>query len=133
MLHYSIAKSTSKKIGALIRSMKFLSPEVALYLYKSTIRLCMEYYCHVWASAPSYYLELSGKLPKRIFRTVGPSLATFLELLAHRRNVAILSLFYKYYFGRCSFESQFKIIVNAFKPLTIVAELCIVDVCISPG
>ena len=33
----------SKKIGALIRSMKFLSPEVALYLYKSTIRSCMEY------------------------------------------------------------------------------------------
>ena len=24
-------------------SMKFLSPEVALYLYKSTIHLCMEY------------------------------------------------------------------------------------------
>ena len=38
----SIAKTASKKIGALIRSMKFLSPEVALYLYKSTIRLCME-------------------------------------------------------------------------------------------
>ena len=35
----SIAKTNSKKIGALIRSMKFLSPEVALYLYKSTIRL----------------------------------------------------------------------------------------------
>ena len=28
----SSAKSTSRKIGALIRSMKFLSPEVALYL-----------------------------------------------------------------------------------------------------
>ena len=28
----SIAKTASKKIGALIRSMKFLSPEVALYL-----------------------------------------------------------------------------------------------------
>ena len=28
----SIVKTTSKKIGALIRSMKFLSPEVALYL-----------------------------------------------------------------------------------------------------
>ena len=38
----SIPKTTSKKIGALIRSMKFLSPEVALYLYKSTIRPCME-------------------------------------------------------------------------------------------
>ena len=44
----SIAKTASKKIGALIRSMKFLSPEVALYLYKSTIRPCMEYCCHVW-------------------------------------------------------------------------------------
>ena len=28
----SFAKTTSKKIGALIRSMKFLSPEVYLYL-----------------------------------------------------------------------------------------------------
>ena len=37
----SIAKTASKKIGALIRSMKFLSPEIALYLYKSTIHLCM--------------------------------------------------------------------------------------------
>ena len=38
-----IAKTPFKKIGALIRSVKFLSPEVALYLYKCTIRLCMEY------------------------------------------------------------------------------------------
>ena len=30
----SVAKTASKKIGALIHSMKFLSPEVALYLYK---------------------------------------------------------------------------------------------------
>ena len=28
-----IAKTVSKKIGALVRSMKFPSPEVALYLY----------------------------------------------------------------------------------------------------
>ena len=33
----SIAKTTSKKIGILIRCVKVLSPEVALYLYKSTI------------------------------------------------------------------------------------------------
>ena len=33
----SIVKTASKKIGALIRSMKFLSPVVALYLYKSTM------------------------------------------------------------------------------------------------
>ena len=62
----SIAKTASKKIGVLIRSMKFLSPEVALYLYKSTIQPCMKYYCHAWASAPSCYLELLDKLHKRI-------------------------------------------------------------------
>ena len=100
----SIAKTASKKIGALIRSMKFLSPEVPLYLYKSTIRPCMEYCCHVWAGAPSCYLELLDKLQKQICRTVDPSLAACLESLAHRRNVASLSLFYRYYFGRCSSE-----------------------------
>ena len=39
----SIAKTVSKKIGALIRSMTFLSSEVVLYVYKSTVRPCMEY------------------------------------------------------------------------------------------
>ena len=38
----SVAKAASKKIGALILLMKFLSPEVALYLYKSTLWPCME-------------------------------------------------------------------------------------------
>ena len=79
----SIAKTASKKIGALIRSMKFLSPEVVLYLYKSTIRTCMEYCCHVWTGSPSCYLELLDKLRKRICRTVGPSLAASLEPLAN--------------------------------------------------
>ena len=60
----SIAKTASRKIGALIRSMKFFSPEVVLYIYKSTIRPCLEYFCHVWAGAASYYLELLEKLQK---------------------------------------------------------------------
>ena len=64
----------------------------------------MEYCCHVWAGAPSCYLELLDKLQKRICRTVGPSLAASLEPLAHHRNVASLSLFYRYYFGRYSSE-----------------------------
>ena len=34
----SIDKTTSKKIGALICSKKFLSVEVDLYLYKATIQ-----------------------------------------------------------------------------------------------
>ena len=39
----SIAETASNKIGALILAMKFLSPEVVLYLYKSTIRPYMGY------------------------------------------------------------------------------------------
>ena len=100
----SITKTTSKKIGALIHSMKFLSPEVVLYLYKSTICPCREYCCPVLAGAPSCYLEFLDKLQKQICRIVGPSLAASLERLAHFRNVASLSLFYRYYFGRCSSE-----------------------------
>ena len=84
--------------------MKFLSPEVGLYLNKATVRPCMKYCCHIWAGAPSCYLDFFDKLQKRICRIVGRSLAASLEPLAHRRNVANLSLFYRYYFGRCSSE-----------------------------
>ena len=45
---------------------------------------CMEYCCHVWAGAPSCYLELLDKLQKWICITVGPSLAASIEPLAHR-------------------------------------------------
>ena len=69
-----------------------------------TICPCMEYCCHIWAGAPSCYLELPDKLQKRISRTVSPSLATSLECLAHHQNVTSLSLFYRYYFVRCSSE-----------------------------
>ena len=53
-----IAKTASKKIGALIHSLKFLSPEVALYHNKSTIRPCMEYCCHVHAGLLVLHLLL---------------------------------------------------------------------------
>ena len=68
----SIAKTASEKIWGLICSVKFISPEVALYLCKSTIWPCMKYSCHVWTGAPS---------------------AACLEPLAHHWNVASLSLF----------------------------------------
>ena len=47
----SVAKTASKKIGTLICSMMFLSPEVALYLYKSII-------VHVWNT-----VVMSGLVP----------------------------------------------------------------------
>ena len=47
----SIPKTTSKKIGALVCSMKFLSPEVTLCLYKSTI-------CFAWNTIVMFGLAL---------------------------------------------------------------------------
>ena len=64
----------------------------------------MEYCCHVWVGAPSCYLELLDKVQKQICKTVGLSLASYLEPLTHNRYIASLSLFYRYYFGRWSTE-----------------------------
>ena len=95
----SIAKTPFKKIGALICSMK------CLLLRLLCISISLPEYCyHVRAGAPTCYLELLDKVQKRICRTVGPSLAASFEPLAHRRNEASLSLFYRYYFGICSSE-----------------------------
>ena len=74
----SIAKTGSKKISALIRSMKFFSSEVALYFYKSTYL---------------YKSPVYGILLSRLgwCRTVGPLFAASFEPLAD-------------YFGRCFSE-----------------------------
>ena len=81
----SIVKTASKKIGALIHSMKFLSSKIALYLYNLL-------YAHVWMYSR--------------WNTVVTYMqdAASLESLAHCWNMASLSLFYRYYFGRCSSE-----------------------------
>ena len=84
--------------------MKFLSHEVALYLYKSAIQSCIKYCCHVWTGASSCQLEFLDRLQKWICRTAGPSLAAFFEPLADHWNVASWSLLYRYYVGRSSFE-----------------------------
>ena len=89
----SIAKTTTKKIGSLNCFIKFLSAEVTLYLFKFTIWPCMEYCCHVWACAPSCYLDMLDRLQKWICRTVGPMLNVSLEPLGHQRYLANVSLF----------------------------------------
>ena len=62
-------------------------------------------YNHAWKillssmSWYSCYLELLDNLQKQIYRTVGSSLAAFLEPLVYCWNVASLSLFYGYFFN----------------------------------
>ena len=87
----------------------------------------MVYCCHVWAGAPSCYLELLDKLQKRICRTLGPSVAPSLEPLAHHRNMASLSLFCRYYFGRCSSELAQLVPLPFFKAgLLIILIDCVI-------
>ena len=43
----SIAKLASAKVASLYRARHFLTPDSILYLYKSLIRPCMEYCCHI--------------------------------------------------------------------------------------
>ena len=51
--------------------------------------------CHVWAGAPSYFLELLNKLQQQIWRLLVIHLQpTLKEALAHCQNVASLILFY---------------------------------------
>ena len=90
----SIAKTKPKKIGALVRSTKFLSFSVNLP------------YGHAWNTVVLSGLVLLVATWNCwiIYKNVGPSLAASLEPLAHRRILASLSLFYRYYFGRCSSE-----------------------------
>ena len=94
------AKTAPKRIGALICSMKFLSPEISLYLYKSTIRPYLEYCCTVVMSG---LVEIIDQATKTDMQDCW-SFTTSPGPLVHRQNVASLSLFYRYYFGTCSSE-----------------------------
>ena len=77
--------------------------EVAFYLSKSTILPFMEYCCHVWAGAPNCYLDMLGKLQKRVFRTLGSS-----------SKFGSLSLYYMHYFGRCLSETAKLVLLSYY-------------------
>ena len=61
----------------------------------------LKFLSNVVDGAPRCYLEWLDMLEKRICWFVDPSRAACLESLAHYWNVAGLSLFSGYYFGRC--------------------------------
>ena len=60
-------------------------------------------YCSIWGSSP--YTSLLDRVESKAIRLIGdPSLTSTLEPLSLCRKVASLSLFYRYYLGRCSDE-----------------------------
>ena len=56
-----------------------LARKVHATLHGRCMRPC---YCHAWTGAPNCYLNMLDKLQKRVWRTLGPTLATSLEHLA---------------------------------------------------
>ena len=84
--------------------MKFVSPEVALYLYKASIWPCMQYCCHVWTGAPSLVVTRNCWISYRYVGLLALYLLPLWNPWLIIKIVASLSLFYRHYFGRCSSE-----------------------------
>ena len=114
-------------MGSLYRAQRFLTPESILYLYKSTIRPCMEYCSHIWGDAPrSHGIDLLDRVQKLVISLAGSELSSDLQVLSHRRDVASLILFYKYYYGECSFE-----LVDLYLPnVSLLETLAFLSRCI---
>ena len=55
----------------------------------------------LWCSKVPYGLDLLDQVQKQEVGLVGSGLSSDLQALSHRRDVASLSLFYKYYYGKC--------------------------------
>ncbi|VEN38199.1 unnamed protein product [Callosobruchus maculatus] len=101
----SIAKTASQKLGVLFRCRKLYTPEQLLLLYKAQIRPSLEYCSHMWVCAPKCTLRLLDTIQKRVIRLIDtPYLTKDLHTQEHRKRVADLSLFYRFYHGRCSSE-----------------------------
>ena len=102
---HSIAKHASQKLGFLSRARGFFSPSQLLTMYKSQIRPSLEYCPHVWGGASRPSLNLLGKVQSKAIRLINkPSLTKSLQSLSHRRLVADLSTFHRFFQGHGSLE-----------------------------
>ena len=98
-----IAKSATRKLGVLFRCRRYFSSDQLLKLYVGLIRPCLEYCSHIWGGSPS--ASILDRIEAKAIRLINnQALTSSLDPLSLRRKVASLSLFYRYYFGRCSAE-----------------------------
>nr|CAI5868957.1 unnamed protein product [Callosobruchus analis] len=89
------------------------------------IRPSLEYCSHVWGCASKHSLKLLDSIKKRAVRLYDtPILTKDLHSLEHRRKVAGLSLFYRFYHGRCSSELSQIIIPRPAERRTL-ERLCV--------
>jgi len=94
----SIAKAASRKLGLLYRAKHYFSDEQLVTIYKSHVRSQMEYCSHIWAGGPKTQLNHLDRIQNRAISIINnPNITQHIPPLHFRRDVASLSLFYKYY------------------------------------
>lgn len=102
---FRVSKEAFKCLGFLKRCRKYFTPSDLLTIYRTFIRPRMEYNSHVWAGASKSILKLLDRVQERVKVLINDSrVSNSIDSLEHRRNVACVSLFYRYYNGRCSRE-----------------------------
>ena len=106
----SLAKTASMKLGVLSRLRQFFLTSPTANSKQGLIRPCMEYASHVWGG--STHTALLNRVESKAFRLTNSPLTDCLQPLSHRRNVASLAFFYRYYHANCSSD-----LVNCVPPL----------------
>ena len=100
----SIANAASRKVGSLYRTQRYLTPESILYLYKSTIRRCMEYRSHIWGGAPrSHGLDLLDRM-QTFVKGVPIKTSPFMKLSNSIRKQSFGLIFYSIIFPKCLYN-----------------------------
>lgn len=102
---FNVSKEAFKCLGFLKRCKRFFTPPDLLNIYTTYIRPKMEFNSHIWSGAPASTLELLDRVQKRALKLIGDSsVSSTVVSLEHRRNVGCVSLFYRYFHGKCSSE-----------------------------
>jgi hypothetical protein len=100
-----VVRNASRRLGFLRRCKRYFSSLNLADIYKAYIRPLLEYNSHLWIGAPPSTTLLVDRIQRRAIRLIGDSRITDkLDSLEHRRNVGALTLFYRYFHGRCSAE-----------------------------
>ena len=95
----SLAKRASRLLGMLRRAQWILPQSGKVTAYKAFVRPLMEYASPVWSGGASSALQLLDKIQNRaisIFDITNP-VNLCIQPLFHRRNVASLCVFYKFF------------------------------------
>jgi hypothetical protein len=101
----AVAKSTSRKLSVLHRARLYFNSKQRGNLYKAFIAPCLEYCCHIWADSGKANMDKLDSIQRRAIKLIDcPTITDNISSLSHRREVASLSLFFRYISGACSLE-----------------------------